>query len=321
MKSSTWLAITGTLIAFFSILVTVFSVQAGRVFSDVGYYQYVDRVCRDGAIVAAFFIEPEEEYQSGIRAGQTQWRVETSLVATSRTNAVTFEPDSTGPINKYDMDILLWDGRILEPGDLVTFFGIETVYTETDVIAVDVDLPVEDCWVNRIAVAKTVSASSDICSNETNFAAMPGDQIYYCVSIQNDSIITQTQHTINDPLLGIDLDFTYALGPKGSGTDKVFVTNAVLESLNLPPALGPVTVTDDMTNTVTYSASNTELIFGVDLGETFSVTGTAVRGGRYGRCRGKNQRQLHRQHRSGDLWHDERSGSTGRYGGLHMYHH
>jgi hypothetical protein len=90
-----------------------------------------------------------------------------------------------------------------------------------------------------IAVRKFV-APVDACSTTSELVALAGSNAYFCVEITNTGDFTLTDHTINDPLLNINVTVPYLLAPGAS----------VVLSNDQIAALGPVAVTANVTNTV-----------------------------------------------------------------------
>lgn len=96
-----------------------------------------------------------------------------------------------------------------------------------------------------LAVVK-LAAESDTCAGSTNLEVPSGANVWYCVQITNTGDFTFTQHNISDPQLGINVDVDQELAPGAT----------VTLSNNEIPALGPVAVTEAITNVVTVTSIN-----------------------------------------------------------------
>ena len=114
-----------------------------------------------------------------------------------------------------------------------------------------------------ISVAKTVGFGSGLCASESALDVDKGAEVHYCISIRNTGNITMTNYTVNDPKLGISSNRMSMLAPGAVQS----LTNTSL------PALGPVAVTGDFTNTVTVAASNGTL---ASLGVASTSTATSI---------------------------------------------
>lgn len=109
--------------------------------------------------------------------------------------------------------------------------------------------------VSQIALTKTVGTDPDpnACAATTDITIPSGSAVYYCVTVTNTTSLTFTSHTLSDPNLNLQVTFPFTLAPGGV----ISVTNQVLNSLlGLPAALGPITPTTDLTNTLTFAASD-----------------------------------------------------------------
>jgi hypothetical protein len=111
-----------------------------------------------------------------------------------------------------------------------------------------------------VVVTKTVGIDPNTCGTFEELEASAGTDVYFCFSLQNTGGITFTEHSLIDASLNVTLSFDYLLEPG----DLLHVTNGWLGSQGLPAALGPIEVTEDIVNTVSYGASN-GVVFTQDL--------------------------------------------------------
>jgi hypothetical protein len=121
--------------------------------------------------------------------------------------------------------------------------------------------------VSEITVTKKVGTDPNptVCAPTSDITVPSGTSVYYCLVVANNTSLTFTTHTLSDPNLNLTATFPFTLSPGAV----ISVTNNVLTSaLGLPPGLGPITATTDMTNTVIFTASDGVL--------TFSDTATAT---------------------------------------------
>lgn len=96
-----------------------------------------------------------------------------------------------------------------------------------------------------ISVNKTVGKTATGCAPTPLISVQQGEQIYFCVIIENTGDFTLTHHVVDDPLLNLKLTVPLALAPKA----KVVITRDQV------PQLGPITVDEPITNTVTITSS------------------------------------------------------------------
>lgn len=96
-----------------------------------------------------------------------------------------------------------------------------------------------------ITVNKTVGKSATGCAPTAQISVQQGEQVYFCVIIENTGDFTLTHHVVDDPLLNLKLTVPLALAPKA----KAVITRDQV------PQLGPITVEQPITNTVTITSS------------------------------------------------------------------
>lgn len=96
------------------------------------------------------------------------------------------------------------------------------------------------------ALGKTVGTTPAACAPTTDITVASGTDVYYCLTVTNTGAVTLTNHTVSDPILGVQTTVPYALAPGAS----VSLTEVDI------PALGPVTATSDIINTAYITATN-----------------------------------------------------------------
>jgi hypothetical protein len=96
-----------------------------------------------------------------------------------------------------------------------------------------------------ISVNKTVGKSATGCAPTPLISVQQSEQVYFCVIIENTGDFTLTHHVVDDPLINLKLTVPLALAPKA----KVVITRDQV------PQLGPITVDEPITNTVTITSS------------------------------------------------------------------
>ena len=95
-----------------------------------------------------------------------------------------------------------------------------------------------------IVLTKTVGTDPDDCATESEIIVEKGTEVTYCYQVENTGLTALAFHTLKDSALGdILTDFPFTLAPAGS----VFITQTA-------------TITQDITNTATWTASNTDPI-------------------------------------------------------------
>jgi hypothetical protein len=121
------------------------------------------------------------------------------------------------------------------------------------------------------ALGKTVGTTPATCAATSDITVATGTDVYYCLTITNTGAVTLTNHTISDPILGVQTTIPYALAPGAS----VSLTEADI------PALGPVAATANIVNTAaitatngTFTATNTSLATVTTVGVGIAVTKT-----------------------------------------------
>ncbi|GIV79217.1 MAG: hypothetical protein KatS3mg050_3611 [Litorilinea sp.] len=100
-----------------------------------------------------------------------------------------------------------------------------------------------------IDVVKTVGTDPGRCSEQSTLVVAPDSEVYFCVTVVNTGNVTFTHVTLEDPLLGVTVTIPEQLAPGATAT---FTRTQIA-------ALGPVTVTANMTNTVTVKVANGEV--------------------------------------------------------------
>jgi predicted nucleic acid-binding Zn ribbon protein len=96
-----------------------------------------------------------------------------------------------------------------------------------------------------ISVAKSVGSDRLNCSTSAALVVKPLSSIYYCLMLKNTGSLTLTQHTIKDLALGINRSVNLSIAP---GATVVFTRGRLAE-------LGPILVTQDITNTMSAASS------------------------------------------------------------------
>lgn len=97
-----------------------------------------------------------------------------------------------------------------------------------------------------LSVVKSVGLDPDACAPPGGLLAQPGANLYYCLTLTNTGDVTFTEHTVDDPLLGIHNAVINAVLPPSA---TLSITRSVLT------ALGPVAMADTIVNTVMVTAS------------------------------------------------------------------
>jgi hypothetical protein len=98
-----------------------------------------------------------------------------------------------------------------------------------------------------IAVQKLV-ATTDTCAGTPSLSAPVGSNLWFCVLVTNSGAFTFSEHTIVDPLLGINATLSLPLAPGATAT----ISNDQI------PALGPVALVASLTNRVTVTSTAPE---------------------------------------------------------------
>jgi hypothetical protein len=96
-----------------------------------------------------------------------------------------------------------------------------------------------------ISVIKTVSKNAVGCGVVTTLNVLAGEQVYFCVTVQNTGDFTFTYHMIDDPLLNFKTAIPYVLKPG----------EVVVITRDIAPQLGPITINAPITNAVTFTSS------------------------------------------------------------------
>lgn len=133
----------------------------------------------------------------------------------------------------------------------------------------------------NVGLAKSVGTDAAACAPTGNISVATGTDVYFCLTVTNTGAVTLTNHTIADPILGIQTTIPYALSPGAS----VVLTNTAI------PALGPVPVLTDIVNTASITATNgtftstatstatvTAVGVGIAVTKTVGLTDTACTG-------------------------------------------
>lgn len=102
-------------------------------------------------------------------------------------------------------------------------------------------------------VTKSVGLDPSVCAPVGAITATAGSHVYYCLHVTNTGNVTLTDHLVSDPLLGItNVPLTYALPPGAS----VAITHSLVSGL------GPITVTNTITNAATITSTSVLTQFG-----------------------------------------------------------
>jgi hypothetical protein len=201
----------------------------------------------------------------------------TDTITVTRGDSVThcFMVENTGDVTFTNHH--LWDedyGTIfsglhtLAPGDVVSMTATVVVTTDQSSLGYweahspEFDHTVSVSGTNtvnvlepEITIAKTVGVDPDTCASTSDLAVFSGTEVYYCLTVENTGDFTFTYHYPSDPALGVEAEFAFSLAPGAV----VPVTNEVLTSvLGLPPVLGPVVITEDLMNTIVFTAESTD---------------------------------------------------------------
>ena len=97
-----------------------------------------------------------------------------------------------------------------------------------------------------IVVTKTVGTVAGSCANTSSLTVDANTAVYYCITLYNSGEITFTDHTLTDAPLGVQAILSYNVSPG----ETVQFTRSVIS------ALGPVTLTESLTNTVFVTSTN-----------------------------------------------------------------
>lgn len=121
------------------------------------------------------------------------------------------------------------------------------------------------------SLGKTVGTTPVTCAATTDITVATGTDVYYCLTITNTGAVTLTNHTVSDPILGVQTTIPYVLAPGAS----VSLTEADI------PALGPVAAAANIVNTAaitatngTFTATNTSMATVTTVGVGIAVTKT-----------------------------------------------
>lgn len=98
-----------------------------------------------------------------------------------------------------------------------------------------------------ITISKTVGLDGSTCASSHQITVTSNSTVFYCFTLTNSGNVTLTQHTLNDGLLGVvNATLTYTLAPGAS----LQITHSLIS------ALGPVTITQSVTNTVAVTSTD-----------------------------------------------------------------
>lgn len=117
-----------------------------------------------------------------------------------------------------------------------------------------------------ISVNKTVGTDADSCASTENLTVPVSSTVYYCFTLQNTGDITLTNHTFSDPILGVQTSLSFDLAP----LETVQVTRSQIS------ALGPVTITAAVTNTVFVTSTTLDEARVAQFGGTASDSDVAI---------------------------------------------
>jgi len=99
---------------------------------------------------------------------------------------------------------------------------------------------------SSINISKTVGTDATSCASSHQITVQSNTAVFYCFTLLNTGNITLTQHTFTDPLLGISSTLPITLGPGAS----VQITTSLISTL------GPVTITQSLTNTASVTSTD-----------------------------------------------------------------
>lgn len=97
-----------------------------------------------------------------------------------------------------------------------------------------------------VAVSKTVGTEAGSCASATSLTVDANTAVYYCVTLYNNGEVTFTDHTLTDAQLGVQAILSFNVAP---GETVQFIHSLI-------SALGPVTMTESLTNTVFVTSTN-----------------------------------------------------------------
>jgi predicted outer membrane repeat protein len=97
-----------------------------------------------------------------------------------------------------------------------------------------------------IEVSKTVGTDANGCASTDSLTVENGTAVFYCFTLHNSGDITLTQHVVQDEVLGVQTTLSFDLGPSATAQ----ITRSLIS------ALGPVTITAPVTNTVVITSSD-----------------------------------------------------------------
>ena len=112
-----------------------------------------------------------------------------------------------------------------------------------------------------VLLYKRAGNTPDVCG--TIGGVSPGTEIYYCFVIYNIGSQTLQEHAIVDNQLGFTKDFSFPIAP---GERFTFTNQILADQFGIADALGPVVVTQSITNVLNYTGQTLE---------GFTVMGTA----------------------------------------------
>jgi hypothetical protein len=118
--------------------------------------------------------------------------------------------------------------------------GVWTAYADDDHYAVASDRATVRTGSAALAVSKAVALDPRQCGGRTMLIVRPDAQVHYCVTLQNDGSVAFDRYVLVDPALGLRTAGALLLRPGARLT---------IDGRQLA-ALGPVTVSADLTNTL-----------------------------------------------------------------------
>lgn len=124
--------------------------------------------------------------------------------------------------------------------------------TQSDTTQVSIGTPV-------IGLAKYLEKDPTSCAPTASLTVAVGEQVYYCLRVENRGQLTLTIHQISEAATGITIgDFTYTLEPNGVLTLTQTLLATLLPSASATQRLGPFTFSSNAVNVVTFTSKTTD---------------------------------------------------------------
>jgi hypothetical protein len=216
---------------------------------------------------AGVTIVKEPAYQMVATGGQANFTIVVTNTGGAGLTGVTVADPATPSCAKTLTDLAPGAGTSYTCSAAATadFVNVATVSAMPVVVpasvadsAVEVVAPVSatasavvDVVAPSLALTKTATTDPNVCGAAGPLSIVRGTPIYFCVTVANTGDITLTNHLVSDPLLGLnDVPVQYPLAPGAA----LQITPFALVPFG-GPALGPLTPTVSITNTVVVTAS------------------------------------------------------------------